>query len=258
MRAEEFTKANFLFPVSLSINRKLTMQIVPSSKEVFLSELNTLNIGVEFLRIHSVITRGLEVATENSQSFAQQGYPNTSMREGFISYLRSLVSVLHAHHLNEDEVAFPNLRDKFPDTPWDLLKAQHRDIVSVLEEIKAAIEEAAADAQASESLNKLNHALRRITDLWHPHIRIEEDHFTVDKVALLIDLKEQIRLSRMFMEHFQKNSGPDYLVVPFLLYNLPPEERVTFTERMPPLVTEQLVPAVWKEKWEPMKPFLLS
>ena len=169
----------------------------------------------------------------------------------------SLVSVLHAHHLNEEEVAFPNFRDKFPDVPYDLLIAQHQDMMGALDGIKTSIKGAAADAQVSESLSKLNHALRRMSDLWHPHIRIEEDHFTVDKVALLIGVKEQMRLSRMFMEHFQHNSGPDYLVVPFLLYNLPPEERVIFTERMPPMVTEQLLPVVWKEKWESMMAFLL-
>jgi hypothetical protein len=47
-------------------------------------------------------------------------------------------------------------------------------------------------------------------------------------------------------------------VVPFLLYNLPPEERAIFSQGMPPVVTQELVPVVWKEKWSPMKPFLLD
>ncbi len=55
-----------------------------------------------------------------------------------------------------------------------------------------------------------------------------------------------------------KHSGPDYLVVPFLLYNLSPEDRATMSAEMPPVVTQQLVPVVWKEKWQPMSPFLLG
>jgi hypothetical protein len=45
---------------------------------------------------------------------------------------------------------------------------------------------------------------------------------------------------------------------PFLLYNLPTEERAIIAQAMPPIVTRQLVPVVWKEKWEPMSPFLLG
>jgi hypothetical protein len=48
------------------------------------------------------------------------------------------------------------------------------------------------------------------------------------------------------------------LVVPFLLYNLPPEERAVFSQGMPPIVIQELVPVAWKEKWSPMKPFLLD
>jgi hypothetical protein len=46
---------------------------------------------------------------------------------------------LDAHHLTEDELAFPYLRDKFPEAPYDLLMAQHRDIVFILDTAKAAM-----------------------------------------------------------------------------------------------------------------------
>ena len=65
------------------------------------------NVAVGFLRIHSIITRGLNVATEKSQPFAQAGFPDASMREGFICYARGFVSVLPAHHLTENELVFP-------------------------------------------------------------------------------------------------------------------------------------------------------
>ena len=86
----------------------------------------------------------------------------------------------------------------------------------VLNEIKAAIEENATMVQVERFLNKLNQALKGIDSLWNPHIRIEEDHFTVEKTAELIDSEDHIRLSKMFAEHMQQHAGLDYLVVPFL------------------------------------------
>jgi hypothetical protein len=70
-------------------------------------------------------------------------------------------------------------------------------------------------------------------------------------------ITSNIGVSLLRMEHSQKHSGPDYHVVPFLLFNLTPEERVTFEAEMPRIVMEQLLPVVWKEKWAPMMPFLL-
>jgi hemerythrin-like domain-containing protein len=223
-----------------------------------MAETNAPNVAVDLLRIHSIITRGLNVATEKSQRFAQEGFPDTSTGEGFICYARSLASVLDAHHLTEEELVFPDMQGMLPDVPYDLLKAQHREITSVLGEIQAAIEEVAADPSVAAPLTKLHEALKRLGDLWHAHIGIEQDHFTVDKIATLIGPEEQVRLIRRYAEHGQKHAGPDYLVVPFLLYNLPPEERAIFARALPAIVTQQLVPGPWKEKWQPMLPFLLS
>lgn len=213
-----------------------------------MSESNKPNIGADLIRIHSVITRGLDVSIEHSQSFAQEGYPDASTREGFVSYVQTLVPVLHAHHLTEDDLAFPYFREKLPDVPFDLLTAQHREMQPILDEIKAAIEEVAADAQASESLNDLNRALIKMAEIWHPHIQREEDHLSVEKADALLDIEEHISLGKMFAEHNQEHSGPDYLVVPFLLYNLSAEDRAIMSQVMPPIVTQQLVPIAWKEK----------
>lgn len=223
-----------------------------------MSESKIPNVGIELLRIHSIITRALRVAIEQSQSFAERGYPSVTMREGFIRYVRSLVAVLDAHHKVEDQLAFPYFRDKFPNAPYDLLMAQHQNIVPMLDQLKTTIEEMAAHAQEGPSLNKLFLLLQRIDEIWHPHIRIEEDHFTVGILGSAIPPDEQIRLIKSFMEHSQQHAKPDFLVVPFLLYNLPPEQRSAMANAMPPIVTEQLVPVAWKAEWEPMKPFLLA
>ena len=222
-----------------------------------MSNSNMPNVIVGMLSIHAVITRSLEVAAERSGAFAQQGFPDASSREGFISYLRCLASVLSTHHETEDTLAFPAFRKRL-DAPYDLLTEQHRLLHSLLEEAKAEVEKAAAEPNAAGPLTRLHFVLRRIEELWHRHIGIEEEHFTVDRFASLIPAEEHLQLSALFMQHMQQHAGPDYLIVPFLLHNLVPDKRSIFAGQMPPIITEQLVPVVWKEKWAPMRPFLLA
>ena len=215
------------------------------------------NIAEDLLCIHAIITRGLTVSIDKGRLFAQGGYPDASARNGYVAYVGSLVSVLHAHHLTESDLFFPYFRDKMPDAPFDLLTAQHRDLEPLLQEAKVATDEVSAEAQAGAAMPRLNSLLGRIAEFWHPHIRIEEDHFTADRVATLIDAKEQERLARAGAMHGQQHSGPAHLVVPFLLYNLPPDKRPVFARWMPPVVTRLLLPIVWRRKWAVMRPYLL-
>jgi hemerythrin-like domain-containing protein len=227
-------------------------------QEVTISKMNQPNIAADTIRIHSIITRALQVTTERSQAFVQEGYPDATTREGFISYAQSLASLLHAHHLTEDELVFPYLREKLPEAPYDVLTAQHREMVPILDEIKADIEAIAADILPGQSLNDLNRALNKVADIWYPHIQLEEEHFSVEELAALIDTEEHIRLGQMFAQHGMEHAGPNYLIVPFMLYNLSAENRAILSQAMPPNVTQQLVPIEWKEKWAPMLPFLLD
>ncbi len=216
------------------------------------------NIGVGLLLVHTVVSRGMKVAEEQGRRFAREDYPDATTREGFVSYVRTFISVLDAHHLVEEELAFPRLRDKFPDAPYDLLLAQHQGLVGILAEVRAALEGVADGERPGKSLNELTDALGRIALLWHPHRQLEEEHFTVEKAQALLSAAEQIELTRLFAEYEQQHATPDYLVVPFMLYNLPPTERSIFARELPPVVTDQLVPVVWREEWEPMRPFLLT
>lgn len=222
-----------------------------------MSNSNSPNVVAGLLSIHAVVSRGLKVAVERTGACAQQGFPDTPSREGFITYLQCLISLLSVHHETEDSLAFPAFRDRV-DAPYDLLVEQHRLLHPILEEAKAGIERAAAGSGDADPWSQLNLALRRIEELWHPHIGIEEEHFTIDRLAAQMPAEDHLRLNALFLEHAQQHWGPDYLMVPFLLYNLEPDRRSFFTGEMPPIVTEQLVPVVWKEKWAPMQPFLLA
>jgi hypothetical protein len=223
-----------------------------------MSQPNQPNVAADLVRIHSVITRGLDVSIDRSQAFAQAGFPDASTKVGFVNYVQSLASLLHAHHLMEDEQAFPYLRDLLPEMPFDLLTDQHRQMIPVLDEINSAVGGVATGSQPDQSLGDLNRALVRVNGMWGPHIQIEEEHFSIDKGAEMIDVNEHTRLAQLFAKFSLEHTGPDYLVIPFILYNLSPEERAIIAGAMPPMVTQELVPKAWKEKWAPMQPFLLS
>ena len=98
-----------------------------------------------------------------------------------------------------------------------------------------------------------------MADLWHPHIAIEErDIYDVETIAGVMDLDENVRVGQMLAEIAQQHVEPAYLGVPWLLYNLPPDVRAIVAQTMPPVMTQELIPVVWKDKWAPMKPFLLE
>ena len=50
-------------------------------------------------------------------------------------------------------------------------------------------------------------------------------------------------------QHRPGGGPPDPVVVPFILYDLPAEDRAIMAPHMPPVVTQELVPVVWKEHW---------
>ena len=208
-------------------------------------------------RIHMVITRGVAVGSRRSHAYQNGEPPEPSVTAGFADYLHALVSVLHGHHTAEDEVAFPALRDRFPDVPWELLTEEHRTVVPILADLDGHAarirQQPSPDTWASAA-----EALDRLAALWAPHYQREEAYFTVPVVARLVPQDEQAGLVAKMAAHSQQHTGPDYLVVPFLLYNLDGDERRTMGALFPPVVTEQLGPVVWQDKWSPMKPFLLA
>jgi hypothetical protein len=216
------------------------------------------NVGADMLRIHRVITRGLDVTGQRGEAFVRDGFPSPAIQEGFLTYVRALGGVLDAHHLGEDETAFPYFREKLPDAPYDKLMADHRVIEGVLERLKAAVNAVAGSAQPADSLRALNSAVGNLTGLWHPHIGIEEFLWDPAAVAALLSDEENLQLGQKIAESSQKHLHATEIEIPFVLYNLGPEDRAVMTQALPAVVTKQLVPLVWRAKWAPMKPFLLE
>jgi len=167
--------------------------------------------------------------------------------------------VLNAHHLGEDETAFPYFRQKLPNAPYDKLMADHRLIEGVLEKLEAAAASVAGNAQPGEPLHTLDGVLATLSRLWHPHMGSEESIlFDPETIAALMDEDENLQLGQKMGESSQKHLHAPPVEIPFVLYNLAPDDRAMMAKMLPPVVTQQLVPLVWRAQWAPMKPFLLE
>jgi hemerythrin-like domain-containing protein len=210
------------------------------------------NVGNDLVRIHKVITRALQVALENSQ----EADLNEKDREGFRSYLHAMTILLHAHHGSEDELAFPFWQIRMPTGPFDELFRQHREMVTYLEQIEQWLE-AGSQAWQEEAIIELHQSLSDLWALWETHITLEEATVGPENSLKYLSPAENEQLSKQLSEHGQAHSQPGELVMPFIVYNLPEQDRTEFVKLLPPVVVQQLIPNAWKSVWEPMIPFLL-
>jgi hemerythrin-like domain-containing protein len=212
------------------------------------------NFARAMLAFHKIITRGLAVSLENAGKGDSALGDN---RSGFSDYIHSLASVLHAHHLTEDELVFPYLREVLPDPPYDKLSSDHKLMESLIEALENA--NTSWKSGASDAIGEISSTVQSLSNLWHPHIAIEEKEIYVpEKLEELIEPREHLRLMEQSGELGMKNMGPSFLVVPFILYNLEPGPRSLLSSGMPSELIEKLVPVTWKDQWAPMKPFLLE
>jgi hemerythrin-like domain-containing protein len=222
-----------------------------------MSEKRATHIAASFSQIHNIITRGLNVSLENVQGLSRGGPMDGEKPSGLLNYIRALASVLNGHHLMEDDVAFPYFRDKIPEAPFDVMTEWHQKMVVKLEAARAAVEEIENNDQPEVALKDLENALVWLNNAWRPHIHSETLEF-INKADGLVSVEEQLRLVKLFAEYSQKIAVPAYLTVPFVLYNLPAEERLAFSQGMPEELLQNLVSVVWKEQWNSMKPYLLA
>lgn len=222
-----------------------------------MTEQTVPDIGRSLVLVHQVITRGLQVSIENCATFASQSFPDSQTRQGFLDYVSSLLTFLEGHHLLEDELAFPAMRPRLPEAPYDLLMEQHQQIESLLELARQSLAQIAAEADG-EDFEALAKHLTQIQSLWPRHIQMEEMHLNSQALLENFSPVELIEMAGKIGAFNQQHSQPPELVIPFTLYNLTPAERAHLAAGMPPVIIQELVPLVWKERWAPMQPFLFS
>lgn len=184
---------------------------------------------------------------------------DSSNSDGFLKYLQTLTSLLEGHHLVENNKVFPYFKDKLPEVPYERLMGEHEEIKSGLERINTAITNLESDEDEIIQLKDIKSGLDQIDELWHPHIQIEESQLYSKIVNLKLDKEETINEMNEFSQFFQEHtSGPPFLNMPFVVYNLSQEDRAIFTKGFPETVMKQMIPIDWKDEWAPMKPFLLK
>jgi hemerythrin-like domain-containing protein len=204
------------------------------------------------LRIHKIISRGLNISIRKCDEYlGKQGIPSGEVT-GFTMYLSTLKWVTHSHHLSEDDIVFPYFKDLI-DAPFDRLKDDHNEMARILEALDQCIVEL-----SSGGISRLRVVLDDFDKVWGPHIKIEEENFTSEKLQAVIGMKEQATLVENLGEHGLKNTGPGPLALPFLFYNLEGKDREDFMKPIPWIVKNVLVPVVWRSKWKPFSPFLLK
>jgi hypothetical protein len=211
------------------------------------------NVGNDLLRIHKVITRALDVSLKNSLG----SNLSDDHQQGFATYVRALTILLHSHHAGEDELAFPFWRTRLPAGPFDKLSEQHQQMIVFLEQIERWLGKGPAAWQPG-ALNELHHTVTDLQSLWQTHIALEEATIGPGNSRQHLTPAENEQLGRQLAEHGQAHSQPGELLMPFVVYNLSGEDRAEFIKLLPPVMTQQLIPVVWKAAWAPMTPFLFA
>jgi Hemerythrin HHE cation binding domain len=216
----------------------------------------TPNLAADLIRIHKVITRGINVCLVKGREYLQVGFPQSQAIQGYSSYTTSLASVLDSHHTSEDLIAFPEFRSVIPSAPYAKLASDHLQIESLLDLLPPRVAELSVDA--SKGLVSIVDTLRKISEIWEPHIQLEERYFSASTLNSVMTIQDQKRISEATGKHSQEHSGPPYWVIPFVLYNLERDDRALMAASLPPMIMQELVPKVWADQWAPMKPLLLD
>ena len=130
--------------------------------------------------------------------------------------------------------------------------------MAFLKDIQVAANMMAVQPQGGEPLKNLNTAVTGISEIWHPHIAIELFNiYEAKRTEDVMSIDEQIKLMTDSAMYSMKEGDPGYLV-PFILYNLQADDRAYMEHTLPAPFLKELIPVVWKHKWEPMKPFMLD
>jgi hypothetical protein len=215
------------------------------------------NFASDLVRIHKAISRGIQVSATRGAKFMREGFPDAGMEQGYARYVLSLTIVLGAHHVGEDEIAFPALRARLPAAPYGRLTADHQFVEAALGTVRNAIGDVAGDS-ARVGLSVVLEGLARVSSAWPRHMQLEEEHFAEKAIAAVMTPEEQAQVSVAMAKHSQARATPAYLALPFVLFNLAAEDRASMAETLPRVIVEQLVLKEWKDQWTPMKPFLLD
>lgn len=215
-----------------------------------MAELSPLTDGL--VKIHKLITRALSVSIVKCDEYLNKKEIPANEAKGFVMYLTTLVRVMHAHHIGEDDIVFPYFTGRI-EAPYDRLKEDHLSMSKMLDDLGNSLENVTVSG-----IPGLRSQLDSLQKSWAPHIKAEESSFSSGIVKGKMTDEEQKELVDKISSHGAKSSGPGPLTLPFVIFNLQGEDRKEFLRDFPWILKHFLIPVVWRSKWKPMDPFLLN
>ena len=212
------------------------------------------NLGATIILLHEAISRSLEVTKLKCKEYIlPSGKPDQATQDSFILYVTTMGVVINAHHIGEDDIIFPKLRNALPQAPFDELANEHKIMDEVLAELRQTVETSTGDFFSS-----LLDTVTRLIALWLPHIAKEKQYiYSPEITAALMSPEEHVKMLQETSAHAMEQGNPA-LMLPFVLRNLNPEDRKAFARILPLEMTQTLIPTVWKPQWAPMLPFMLE
>lgn len=225
-----------------------------------MSELSPLTVAGDLSRIHQVITRALQVAGEQCRLLAAPESTTAPAENslGLKYYITALLQLLESHHRIEDDLIFPYFQQKLATLPVEEMNHQHQSLLPLLAKLTDLLSTMEEAHQQITFYHTLAETLGEIEALWEPHYQLEEAYLNENNISQVIDPAEQERLCHLYAATSKHHITADYLVLPFILYNLPLQERQVFAQAFPPQVTNKLIPEDWYPQWQLMSPYLLS
>jgi hypothetical protein len=186
---------------------------------------------------HRALLRLLERLTAHATA---RDLPQPLLRQG----VDAAVTALRAHHQGEDDVLVPFLRSR-PSTTAALtaVHADHERVAAALARLERA--------PVAELDDCLSDVLRTFAD----HATREEELLAA--LDWTQPAPDDVRaVGKALSDHARRHLRPTAVQLPLLLFNLDPDERRAFTDRMPAFVSRALVPWVFRPAWRKLRPFL--
>ncbi|HEX2970125.1 MAG TPA: hemerythrin domain-containing protein [Bacteroidales bacterium] len=202
--------------------------------------------------IHKLITRALDVSISKCDEYIKNRAIPANEEKGFALYVTTLIRVMHAHHLGEDDVVFPYFKERI-EAPYIRLKDDHVTMANLLDNLEKGIGEITIF-----DIGRIKNILSDLRKSWGPHITAEESSFSAKVLSGTYTEKEQRDLLDKIGQHGSKLSGPAPVTIPFVIYNLEPQDRKIFLKDFPWIMKVFFIPLLWRSKWKPMDPFLLN
>ena len=140
----------------------------------------------DMIVVHTALLREFRLAPA---AVARVGLGSTRQAAAVDRHLRFLCDMLHHHHAGEDELLWPKLRDRLPDSALraiDDVEAQHAGIDAALAEVSAA-RARWVDGASATSRDELAARLGRLHALLKEHLDLEESAVLPLAASVLTD-----------------------------------------------------------------------